>query len=84
MGDLGEVGWYLKLESVQERQRVGNNANKKDKDKERIRQPLFQFRYDSVLGKFIREIRDSPYIDTSVKNPNFVNGKFLSMLKNLP
>lgn len=37
MSDLGEVGWHLKLENPVERQRMTNNANKKDKDKERIK-----------------------------------------------
>lgn len=39
MGELGEIGWYLKLENL-----MANKANsnlRKEKEKERIRQPLF-------------------------------------------
>lgn len=38
MGELGDIGWYVKLEALAEKQKANN---KKDKDKERIRQPLF-------------------------------------------
>jgi len=39
MGELGEIGWYLKLELAQEKTRQGQQ--RKDREKERIRQPLF-------------------------------------------
>ena len=84
MGELGEVGWYLKLENVQDRVRMVGNTNKKDKDKERIKQPLFQFRYDPVLGKFIRELRETLYADNAIKNPSFINGKFMDIFNNIP
>lgn len=34
MGELGEIGWYLKLEAVADKTK---NPNKKEKDKERIK-----------------------------------------------
>jgi hypothetical protein len=39
MGELGEIGWYLKLELANEKVRQGQQ--KKDREKERIKQPLF-------------------------------------------
>jgi hypothetical protein len=42
MGELGEIGWYLRLEMNDK----NRNMARKDKERERIRQPLFQFRYD--------------------------------------
>lgn len=76
MGDLGEIGWYLKLEN-QNANTKGNSGFRKDKEKERVRQPLFQFRYDAFSGKFIRELKESLFTDTATKNPNFINGKWV-------
>ncbi len=39
MGELGEIGWYLKLEAVQDKNRF--NQQKRDKEREKIKQPLF-------------------------------------------
>lgn len=78
MGDFGEIGWYLKLESVNTHKiSIGG---KREKQKERIRQPLFQFRYDPTTGTFIRELKEAIYIDNAAKNPNFVNGNWQNML----
>lgn len=32
------------------------------------------------MGKFIRELKESPYIDNASKNPNFVNGRWTTMI----
>lgn len=77
MGELGEIGWYLKLEAVADKSK---NLNKKDKDKERIKQPLFQFRYNPHNGKFIRELKESLLVDNASKDPNFINGKWQNMI----
>ncbi len=74
MGELGEIGWYLKLELAQEKTRQGQQ--RKDREKERIRQPLFQFRYEGKTGKFIREIKENASVDNAVKDPNFLTGFF--------
>ena len=78
MGEMGEIGWYLKLENTATN-KVNQNL-RKDKEKERIKQPLFQFRFDGYTGKFVRELKESPYIDNATKNPNFVNGRWTSMI----
>ena len=73
MGDLGEIGWYAKLEPVSDKAKTNQ---RKDKDKERIKQPLFQFRYDANSGKYVREIKDNNFIDNASRDINFANGKF--------
>lgn len=75
MGELGVIGHYLKLEAAQEKN-GRHPGQRKEKERERIKQPLFQFRYDGKSGKFIREIKDSASIDNATKDPNFVNGYF--------
>ena len=75
MGELGEIGWYLKLESISDKNRY-NGAMRKEKERERIRQPLFQFRYDGKSGKFIREMKENSSVDNATKDPNFINGYF--------
>ncbi len=35
---------------------------------------MFQFRYDGLNGKFIREIKDNAQVDNATKDPNFLNG----------
>jgi hypothetical protein len=76
MGELGEIGWYLKLELMQDKSRFGGNVSSQRKDKERIKQPLFQFRYDGKTGKYVREIKEHAGIDNALKDPNFLNGFF--------
>jgi len=44
MGDQGDIGWYLKLETLQNKKQPENEI-KKSKGKEMIKQPFFQFRY---------------------------------------
>lgn len=78
MGDLGEIGWYLKLENNVNNKSIQNQ--RKDKEKERIRQPLFQFRYDGQSGRFIRELKESLYVDNAIKNPHFINGRMMTLL----
>ncbi len=73
MGELGEIGWYLKLEQVQDKNRFGNQQ-KRDKEREKVRQPLFQFRYDGKSGKYIRELKESMSVDNATKDPNFYTG----------
>ena len=73
MGELGEIGWYIKLEEINDKNSMKKNMTKHQSNKIKIKQPLFQFRYEAVEGKFIREIRTS-LIDNSAKDPNFVNG----------
>ena len=75
MGEVGEIGWHLKLESLADKNGKGQ-GQRKEKEKERIKQPLFQFRYDQKTGRFIREIKENPFIDNACKDPNFVNGQF--------
>lgn len=74
MGELGEIGWYLKLEAAQDKTRF--NQQKRDKEREKIKQPLFQFRYEHKTGKYIRELKDSLSVDNATKDPNFVNGVY--------
>jgi len=31
----------------------------------------------------VRELKDSPYIDNAAKNPNFVNGRWTTMIGDL-
>lgn len=80
MGELGEIGWYLKLELMQDKSRFGGGAPqlRKDKERERIRQPLFQFRYEGKTGKYVREIKEHAGIDNALKDPNFLNGFFIN------
>lgn len=73
MGELGEIGWYLKLEAVQDK---NNRVQLKERERERIKQPLFQFRYEGKTGKFIREIKENASVDNAIKDPNFINGLF--------
>lgn len=77
MGELGEIGWYLKLDPSNDKKAL-TSPNKKEKEKERIRQPLFQFRYDPYDGKFIREIKENLSVDNATKDPNFVNGEWVN------
>lgn len=39
MGELGEIGWYLKLEPYNDK--IKGQHPHKTKDKERLKQPLF-------------------------------------------
>jgi hypothetical protein len=41
MGELGEIGWYLKLELLQDKSRINNMQQRREEKRERIRQPLF-------------------------------------------
>ena len=77
MGELGEIGWYLKLEAVQDKNR--GSEQRKERERERIKQPLFQFRYEGKTRKFIREIKDNASVDNATKDPNFVNGFFTNV-----
>jgi hypothetical protein len=76
MGELGEIGWYLKLELISDKARYLATSQRKDKERERIKQPLFQFRYEGKTGKFVREIKEHAGIDNAIKDPNFLNGFF--------
>lgn len=73
MGELGEIGWYLKLESLTGSKITGIGV-RKERQKDKLKQPLFQFRYEPQNGRFIRELRDNLFTDNACKNPNFVNG----------
>jgi hypothetical protein len=53
-----------------------SQLSKREKERERIKQPLFQFRYEGKTGKFIREIKDNASVDNATKDPNFLNGFF--------
>lgn len=44
--------------------------------RERVGQPLFQFRLDLNTGRFVRELKDSAGVENALKDPNFVNGQF--------
>jgi hypothetical protein len=80
MGELGVIGYYLKLEHLSEKGTRNPGGQRKEKERERIKQPLFQFRYDGKNGKFIREIKDSSSnFDNALKDPNFVNGYFTTL-----
>ena len=72
MGSIGEIGFSLKLENFE-------NKNKMDKRSkgEKVKQPLFQFRYDVEQGRYVREIKDNMFIDNANKDPNFVNGELV-------
>mmetsp|Transcript_29897 Transcript_29897/g.29065 ORF Transcript_29897/g.29065 Transcript_29897/m.29065 type:complete len:405 (+) Transcript_29897:1690-2904(+) len=86
MGDFGEIGWYLKLDQLMDRQKVQNSLMKPSlmsKDREKVKQPLFQFRYDPDQGRFIREVKDKIYMDTSTKDPNFRNGNWMQNLQGI-
>ena len=37
---------------------------------------MFQFRFDNEYGRFVREMRESYFVDTVNKDPNFINGEF--------
>ena len=78
MGELGEIGWYLRLESQSDKSRY-NGGPRKEKERERIRQPLFQFRYEGKSGKFIRELKESASVDNATKDPQFINGFFTTV-----
>ena len=79
MGELGEIGWYLRLDTVPDKPLEMKSSsmspiNKIDKlMKERVMQPLFQFRFDSVTGRFVREMRESLIMDTAIKDFKFAN-----------
>lgn len=70
MGGIGHIGYYVKLEAIEPTQR----QNKKIL-KEKIKVPLFQFRYDLDEGRYIREIKDSFLSEDGGKNRDFLNGK---------
>ena len=91
MGDLGEIGYYLRIDgSTQQEKRIDSvfgistsiNARKETKginaNKEKIKQPLFQFRYDYESGRFVRELKENVYVDNAIKDPNFINGSFVT------
>jgi len=59
MGELGVIAYYLKLEPMVDKSSNRNNGIRKEKERERIKQPLFQFRYDGYNGKFIRELKEN-------------------------
>jgi len=40
----------------------------------KVKQPLFQFRYNEKYGKFVREIKDNEGIDNACKDPMFFSG----------
>lgn len=40
MGEINEVGWYLKLERIIDKKGSSGNI-KKNKEKEKVKQPLF-------------------------------------------
>ena len=71
MGDMGEIGWYVKLETLNQAKH-----SKKNKEKDKIKQPLFQFRFEERSGKFIREIKEKSSVDNAAKNPMFSNGEW--------
>lgn len=50
----------------------------KNQQRDRVRQPLFQFRFDGDSGRFVRELKESLYIDNAIKDPNFVDGMFVT------
>lgn len=76
MAAMGEIGQYVKLETIMEKQKKAYGGVVK-KEKEKLRQPLFQFRYDSEKGRFIREVKENLGIDNAVKDPNYNNGFWL-------
>lgn len=72
MGELQDIGWYLKLEQMPDKK----GDDRRVREKERVKQPLFQFRYDGINGKYIRELKESLSVDNAVKDPSFINGYF--------
>ncbi len=74
----GEVGYYLQLEPIADIKKMNTVAVNLKKENERMKQPLFQFRYETTTGKFVREIKDSIEVDNAKKDPNFVNGKWVA------
>ena len=89
MGELGEIGYYLRIDAIQPdkkiEQAIGSTSMTMRKDfkaintnKEKIKQPLFQFRFDSECGRFVRELKEFIYIDNAIKDPNFVDGSFVT------
>ena len=71
MSDLGEIGWYLKLENIDAQKQI-MNQKQGGKEKERLRQPLFQFRFNPFNGKFIREIKENFAVDNAAKDLNYL------------
>lgn len=70
MGELGEIGWYVKLETI-----AGKQTVKRNRDRDIIKQPLFQFRFEDRTGKFVREIKEKTSDENASKNPLFQNGE---------
>lgn len=83
MNEIEEVGYLVKIQRAGaekdkfgKTQRVGGG----DKDiKNKIKQPLFQFRFDIYSGKFIRELKDTNAPYDLNKNPQFSQGRYSKM-----
>ena len=55
MGELGEIGYYVKLEKTGPKKSM---MMKRQKDRKSSNNPLFFFRFDEKQNKFYREISD--------------------------
>lgn len=91
MGDLGEIGWYLRIDYLSEQSLKRQPDSiplspipispykrelKPTYSRDKMKQPLFQFRFDNDTGRFVRELRENIFVDNATKDPNFVNGYY--------
>jgi len=75
--EFGEVGYYLKLEHLQDKKQA--MTTRKENHRDKVKQPLFQFRFDIEQGKFVRELRGQGQPDAR-QDPSYLSGNWVDVM----